>query len=157
MKRACIQLREGKNRETLISRKFDPSQVELHACFSVYLSVFSLVSLFPSSRPIGRDSCTVDRANEGSAAKIGKETFALFSPDARSRAEGGQEGGGPRESRGTKIGEEMRKIAWVVCNHDVGERNCGGLQGSSLSLSLSLSLFPFFFFFFLPLSRGRAA
>jgi len=94
MKRACIQLREGKNRETLISRKFDPSQVELHACFSVYLSVFSLVSLFPSSRPIGRDSCTVDRANEGSAAKIGKETFALFSPDARSRAEGGQEGGG---------------------------------------------------------------
>lgn len=64
----------------------------------------------------------------------------LFSSDARFRTE---EGKRERErekkrtrkarkrragkSRSTKIGEEMRKIALVVCNHAIGERNCRGL------------------------------
>lgn len=78
---------------------------------------------FPVSPLVGRDARTVDRANEGSAAKIGKETFALFSSDVRSGAEEGR-AESVKIVQSTKIGEEMRKIASVVCNHAVGERNC---------------------------------
>ncbi|XP_067203879.1 uncharacterized protein [Linepithema humile] len=62
---------------------------------------------------VGRDARTVDRANEGSAAKIGKETFALFSSDdpERKRAERrARKSYGARKSR-RKCGKSPRSSA----------------------------------------------
>lgn len=86
-----LGLRSGRSSVHLHVRVSRVSLSRCALCWSpcpLSLSPF-LASL--SSRPIARDLGTVDRTNEGSAAKIGKETFALFSPAARSGAEKGRE------------------------------------------------------------------
>lgn len=63
---------------------------------------------------IGRGSHTVDRANEGGAARIGKEIFAsFFRPMHDSGRKGERQGCGERENRGArKSGRKCGKSPW---------------------------------------------
>lgn len=94
--------------------------------------------LLSSLSLLDRDSRMIDQTNEGSVAKIGKETYVLFFVRCTIRSGKGQ--GGERENRGArksrrKCGKSPRSSAITLSVREIAAD-----YKRTFSLSLSLSL-----------------